>query len=408
MKVEVKKRKKDRNISILISILLLFSLICNFPLFPKILIPGEAENGNIPEAWHNSSSLTVSVMAFRPQIVWYDLQYWNYSSGWESRLNQQIDVNNSARYRFIVNITSYQGWDDIEYINISAWHDLGDDSSTYNQTRGSNINMLFLYENTTNTGDTATFNMPWPKNEVTFTDHSEEVVVNSFTDWVGAESRNISFEFIPSYQLRYAPGPNNGWDTSSGVLMACTNRSFINNPWSWNFNITVTDRGKNNSDIPLTGWISDEFGVYSYSEIVSAGDPAIYGEPGGNYSVNDNMGSGSSGNITIVTRSNGNYSLSANLSDLTHVSAPFSTISNESVWLRGGNRSSFANFSKGANNNPVYLYGGGYNSMPNYQPAENNETNKTTANVEYKCEIDFGLEPGIYTSTIYYNLRTEL
>ena len=376
--MERRKGKRHKNISLLISVLILFSLICNFSPFPKILIPGGADNGNIPQAWHNSSQLNVSVIVVRPEISWYSLQYWNYSNGWESRLNQQIDVNNSARYRFIVNITSYQGWDDIEYINISTWYDFGDEDSYYNQTKGGNLNMRFEYENTTATGDVATYNTPWPNEEVTFTNNVENDVINPYTDWPQAESRNISFEFIPDYQFRYAPGPNSGWDTTKGQFMGCTNQSFLNNPRSWNFNITITDSGENNSGIPITSWLADEFGVYSYSEIVSAGNPYIYGEPGGNYSVNDPSGSG---NITIVTRSNGNYSLSANLSDLNHVTLSSNIISNESVWLRGGNRTSFDNFSKGPSSHPVFLYGGGYDGMPNYQSAENNATNKSTTNV---------------------------
>lgn len=400
MKVEKKKERRDNNISVLISLLILFILICNLSFLPKISIPGKAENGNISQAWHNTSTLTVSVIALRPQIVWYDFQYWNYTNGWVSRLNQQIDVNNSAKYRFVINITSYQGWDDIEYLNISTWYDHGNESSFYNQSGGGNLNMFFRYENTTGT---ANFSLLWPKNEVTLVNYEENVVINSFTDWPDAESRNISFEFVPSYQFRYAPGPDGGWDTSSGNLI-CTNESYLNNQWSWNFNFTVTDSGENNSGIPRTGWVADEFGVYSYTEIVSAGNPLIYGEPTNNYySVNDKNGSG---NITVITRSNGNYTLSSNLSDLTHTFHSAYTISNESVSVRGGNRTTFENFSKGPGNHPVFLYGGGYDGMPSYQPAETNGTNKTTSNIEYRCYIPIGQEPGSYTSSIYYHIRT--
>jgi hypothetical protein len=397
--VEKKKAKAYRIFSIFVTIILLLNFYSIF--YQNFILPSSADNGNIPEAWHNTSQLSVSVVALRPQIVFYDFQYYNYSNGWESRLNQQIDINNSARYRFVVNITSYQGWDDIEYVNISAWHDHGDENSNYNDTEGGNLNMKFVYDNTSN--DTGTFKMIWPREEITFTNYSETVVNNSFTSWADAESMNLTFEFIPNYQFRHAPGPKNGWDTTSpnGV---CTNMSFLFNPWSWNFNITVTDWGENNSGIPKTGWVADEFGTYKYSEIFSAENPLIYGEPTNEYySVNDEDGSG---NVTIVTRSNGNYSLSSNLSDLIHISFPGYSISNESVSLRGGNRTTFDNFSKATSNHPVYLYGGGYDGMPNYQLAENNGTNKTTNNVEYRCFIPIGQEPGEYISTVYYHLRT--
>ncbi len=394
-----KEAKVKKTISITLTIILLTSLTNIFSL-NFFILPSSAENGDISEAWHNSSILTVSVVALRPQIVWYDFQYWNYSSGWESRLNQQIDVNNSARYRFVINITSYQGWDDIEYINITSWYDQGNESSYYNQTQGGNYNMFLKYENTSGT---ANYSLLWPHEEVNLINYNERVVINQYTDWPDAESRNITIEFRPTYQIRYAPGPNGGWDTTNGGLI-CTNESYLNNKYSWNFNISVEDSGENNSGISKTGWVADEYGVYAYSEIVSAGNPVIYGEPINQfYSVTDQNGSG---NVTIVTRSNGNYTLSSNLSDLTHSAHSAFTISNESVWVRGGNRTTFSNFSKGSTKHPVFLYGGGYDSMPNRQPAESNGTNKTTNNIEYRCFIEYGKMPGSYTSTIYYRLRT--
>lgn len=398
--MEVSKGKKRKNISIIVSIFILFSLLCNFPLFPRIFIPGGAENGDIPDAWHNTSELTVSVVALRPQIVFYDFQYWNYSNGWESRLNQQIDVNNSAKYRFVINVTSYQGWDDIEYINITSFYDRGNESSYYNQTKGGNYNMFFQYENITGT---ANFDLKWPYDEVSLVNTNEEIVENAFTEWHDAESRNITFEFVPNYQFRYAPGPDGGWDTT-GSKQLCTNQSYLNNLYSWNFNISITDSGQNNSGVPKTAFITNEFGVYSYSEIVSAGNPVIYGEPINQYySVTDTNGSG---NVTVITRSNGNYTLSSNMSDLIHTQNPIYTISNESVSLRGGNRTIFDNFSKGPSSHPVYLYGGGNDGMPSRQPAETNGSNKTTDDVEYRCFIEIGQEPGSYTSSIYYHVRT--
>ncbi|MBE3137465.1 MAG: hypothetical protein IMZ43_08790, partial [Thermoplasmata archaeon] len=65
--------------------------------------------------------------------------------------NTQSDVNDSAEYRFIVNISSDQGWDDIQFINITAWYDQGNDGSTYNQTSGGNWNLFLQYKNTTGT-----------------------------------------------------------------------------------------------------------------------------------------------------------------------------------------------------------------------------------------------------------------
>jgi len=62
-------------------------------------------------------------------------------------LNSKIDVN--QEYKFCINISSHQGWDDIEQIDIQAWFDNGDDGTIYNQTEGGNLNMFLRYKNTT-------------------------------------------------------------------------------------------------------------------------------------------------------------------------------------------------------------------------------------------------------------------
>ncbi len=105
--------------------------------------------------------------------------------------------------------------------------------------------------------------------------------------------------FIPSYQVRYAPG-DGAWDTSYNTTTDTE---------SWNFIITVTDSGEDAPN-PITIWITDEFGVYSYSEIVGAGWPTIIGHPGENATANSN--------ISLITRSNGNYSLSTDVTTFVH------------------------------------------------------------------------------------------
>ncbi|MCK5259255.1 MAG: hypothetical protein KAJ69_07010, partial [Thermoplasmatales archaeon] len=164
-----------------------------------------------------------------------------------------------------------------------------------------------------------------------------------------------------------------------------------NDVWSWNFNISVTDSGESASG-PSTVWIIDEFGVYSYTEIVSAGWPTITGNPGQNATADSN--------ITINTRSNGNYSLSALVDDLVNKNNPVYTISNESIWVRGGNLATSSNYT---GSGPLYLYG----SSSTYESAESNNTSKTTNNVEYKCNIPLGQHAGDYNATIRYRLKTQ-
>jgi hypothetical protein len=375
-KMEMEKKRKL--LSTILGITLVVSLVVNIFLVGPLVILGKADPGNIDDFWHNSTTLNVTVLHFAPRILWYDFQY-NQSGTWVSKLNDQIDVNNSAEYRFIVNISSDQGWDDIQFVNITAWYDQGSEASTYNQTVGGNWNLNLQYENTTGT---AVWRMLWP--------HGGEITGGTYADQIGfdpygsighTECHNLTFCFIPSYQIRYAPGDgiwNNTYNTTDDAK-------------SWNFIITVTDSGE---DAPASSiiWITDEFGVYSYSEIVSAGWPTIIGHPGENATADSN--------ITLVTRSNGNYSLSTDVENLTHRAFPGATISREQVWVRGGDLDIYNNFT--ASGGSIYFYG----YIGTYHLAQANGTDRTTDDVQYKCNIPMGQLAGDYWAPIRYHLTT--
>ncbi|UCF12603.1 MAG: hypothetical protein JSW06_11325 [Thermoplasmatales archaeon] len=372
---------KRRILSIMIIIVLIISMFTNPSIFIPIIQIGKADPGNINESWFNETTLNVTVLQLEPRINWYDFQY-NQSGTWVTRLNAQIDVNNSAEYRFIVNISSDQGWDDIEYMNITAWFDNGSEATTYNQTEGGNINLFLQYENTTGN---ANWTLHWPDNEVSF--NSGNCIDTIETDPDGSpgntECHNLSIPFIPSFQFRYAPG-DGAWDTTAG----------FNDTRSWNFNITVEDQsGYASYNNPILGETIDEFGVYSYTEIVSAGWPTITGNPGSTAIADSN--------ITIETRSNNNYSLSADLDQLNHTSNPTANMPNTTVSLRGGNLTSVTPF---PGTGPLYLWG---TNGPSYQVAENNGTSLITNNVEYRIAIPLAQLPGDYNATIYYRLITQ-
>lgn len=377
---------KRKIFPILLMIALVISMFTNVFLFEPLIMISKADPGDISESWYNETTLNVTVLQLEPRVNWYDFQY-NQSGTWVSRLNAQIDVNMSAEYRFIVNISSDQGWADIEYINITAWFDNGDDSTTYNQTAGGNLNLYLQYENTTGT---ASFLMLWPDDEVTFNpgDCMEAVVTDPSGSPAYTECRNLTFPFIPGYQIRYAPG-DGAWDTNAGH----------NDTLSWNFNITCDDAaGYHSYDNPIVGETINEFGVYSYTEIVSAGWPVIVGNPGTTASVND---PGGSGNITIISRSNGNYSLSVNATNLTHKSNPIYIMQNTSIQTQGGDLNSLTNF---PGNAVLWYYG---DAVPSYHLAENNDTSLSTSDVEWAVQIGIGQQPGDYNATIYYHLRTQ-
>lgn len=365
---------RRKTLSAVVAILLLVTtLFGSFFLSPVMVRFVQANPGDVPESWYNDTTLNVTVLWKEPRINFYDFQY-NNSGTWVSRLNQEIDVNASAEYRFIVNISSDQGWKNVKYINISAWYDQGNDSSVYNQTLGGNFNLLFQYDNTTGND---TMRMRWPT--------MGEVVAGRFVNTAShdpygsptaTDCRVLSFEFVPGYQFRYAPG-SGVWHNTANVT---------DDPQSWNFRVVADDNKGNKSSV------KDEFGVYSYSEIVSAGWPTIFGNPGENATATSN--------ITLVTRSNGNYSLSADINNLTHRTHPTANMPRDRVWLRGGDVDSSLNFPLPSG--LIYLYG----SASTFHPARENGTELATSDVEYKCNIPFGQIAGEYVAAIRYHLKT--
>lgn len=365
---------KQKVCQVLVVVALLLSLFTGmFCVQPFLIQRARANPGDISEQWYNATTLNVTILYREPRINWYDFQY-NQSGTWVSRLNNQSDVNNSAEYRFIVNISSDVQWENITYINITAWYDQGNENTLYNQTLGGNLNLFFQYENLTGT---AVFRMLWPTGgEVTGFAYSEWVQHDPFGSPRFTECHNLTFSFVPGYQFRYAPG-DGSWDTSENMT---------NDVESWNFRISASN------EQGYTSWIQDEFGIYSYTEIVSAGWPAIYAYPGQNATAETN--------ITLLTRSNGNYSLTVGVENLTHRTHPTANMSRKRIWIRGGDLDISSNFT--AFDDLLFFYG----STISYHLAEANGTSLTTDDVEYKCNIPLGQIAGEYTAPISYHLKT--
>jgi len=369
--------KRRKLLPMLVISVLVISIITNiFVLTPIVMIGNAAD---VTDSTDSSTGLNLTILHLQPRINWYDLE----NSTGASMLNTQLDVN--QQYTFKVNISSDQGWADIEYINITAWADLGDDSTyNYNNTAGGNINLFLQYENLTGN---ANYTMQWPHDEATVGSMTEANTSDPEGSPGNTECHNLTFSFTPGYQWRYAPG-DGAWDTVAGY----------NDTWSWNFNITCDDSsGYHSYHNPVAGETIDEFGFYSYTEIISVDWPTISGGPGVNVSVND---AGGSGNLTIETRSNGNFSLSANITNLTHTANSSYTIQNTSIWTRGGADNS-EDFFDGSN--PLYYYGSG----STYNSSESNETSKTISDIEWGVDIPAVQQAGDYEATIFYHLTTE-
>jgi len=176
-----------------------------------------------------------------------------------SKLNNAtglLDVN--SEYYFTINVTELNGWDEIKYINVTAWYDNGDDNTTYNQTQGGNLNMFLQYENITGI---ANFSMLWPDDEV------QLILANCTETIVDSTTRLINISFKPLSQVRWASS-NNTWDSTENVY---------NDLYSWNFNITVVD------DTYREDWKINEYGVYKYtSHSLNQNWVDVYAAPGFN------------------------------------------------------------------------------------------------------------------------------
>ncbi len=478
------KRKILSTLVVVALVLTMFvNISSNIVIFKPFVMTTRADSNcaNNNTAWHNSTTLNVTIESPWPRILWYDFQKCTSYTGttsppdngtgetWSSRRNTMVEVDNETWYRFIINISSDQGWDNIEWINISGWHDNGSDSDVngslngtdgYNRTNnlGANRNFFIYYDNRSNS--TANYNITYPTDgiELTLGGYTETLTSDPL-GITATETKNLTFLFKPGFQFRYASGPGegqswvndtvnctNGYSQGDGYNSSTSCWESFNNTWSWNFNITVQNYGERWDNIPRKSWVRDEFGVYSYTEIVSAGWPVIEGAPGGKYSTNSTShfnalpyGDGNSHNISIRTRSNGNYTLCVNISDLEHAANPSFTLDNKTIFVRGGNRTSSMNFTDGGQK-VIYLYGFGSGSgtlggILGWQLHERNGTCKYTGEsgddglsalypnsydagsfdslnvashyVEYSCDIPLGQQSGVYRGTLYYHLRTQ-
>lgn len=206
-----------------------------------VRIIGNGRNGpeDTVDWFVDTVEIRVGAQYVIPIINSYDLR-----NATGSKLNNAtglLDVNDE--YCFSINVTDGNGWGDISYIDIKAWYDQGSDGTTYNQTAGGNLNMYLQYKNTSGT---AVFSMIWPGAEAQLISaNCSETIINS-------TSRIINISFKPRSQVRWASS-NNTWDATQNTT---------NDPYSWNFDITILDmEGKNISKI-------DEYGVYRYTSIL--------------------------------------------------------------------------------------------------------------------------------------------
>ncbi|HUT00014.1 MAG TPA: DUF2341 domain-containing protein [Candidatus Thermoplasmatota archaeon] len=220
-----------------------------------------------------------------PVINSYDLR--NISGSKLNNATGLLDVNNE--YYFTINVTEKYSWVFIDYIEIKAWYDQGNESTSYNLTAGGNLNMYLRYENITGS---ANYKLIWPDDEVQIiSGNCSETIINSTT-------RIIKISFKPLSQIRWACS-NNTWDASANTT---------NDPFSWNFNITVIDT------FSLKSWKTDEYGIYKFATILPEKNWVDVRAPPG-YNATSNV-------VNITYSSNYDYNISIYFEEnLTNISS---------------------------------------------------------------------------------------
>ena len=274
-----------------------------------------------------------------------------------------LDVN--SEYYFTINITEPNGWDELEYINITAWYDSGSDSSTYNQTQGGNLNMFLQYENATGT---ANFSMLWPDGE------AQLVLANCSETSINSTTRIINISFKPGSQVRWASS-NDSWDSTQNMT---------NDPYSWNFNITVKDATGRKA------WKVDEYGVYKFTSILPDSDWVdVIASPG--FSDTSNI-------VTITYSSNYNFNISVyfeeNLTNTTWMDTI--TIANN-VWILAD-----ADPNDDITSDKMFNGIGEVNAMDifNISGVFSSDNVSQTVDVQFNVFIPFGTFGGEYTARV--------
>ncbi|MDG6220590.1 MAG: LamG domain-containing protein [Candidatus Thermoplasmatota archaeon] len=187
--------------------------------------------------------------------------------------NKQVDAG--AQYYFYIRANYSQGWSDNIELNITAWHDGGDESSTYDNAVAdrSKANTQFHMRYASGPmGAEGIWQMLYPvTEEVHITAYQEDRV---FIPGLSAEEdhRWLRVDFYLGPQVRNA--------SSGGVWSVSADNDdslqSFNDLHSWNVEAKISDNAYATAS---SSWY-DEFGVYRYLSISSSGTPAGGGAPG--------------------------------------------------------------------------------------------------------------------------------
>jgi parallel beta-helix repeat protein len=290
-----------------------------------------------------------------------------------SRLNQQVDVED--QYYFYIAAHHYSGWDVVDFIDIKGWYDFGNDASVYNSTAGGNYNFHIRYENSTATGNVATYTLMWPLGGEITGLSGNDIIDNS-------TNHRLFFNFSLGSQIRFAPG-NGAWTNGPGY----------NDLNSWNFNISVKEGGVGGTTVDV---VEDEFGIYRFVNISALNSPSGNGRPGQLVTLSPRQYVNSSSNYQFkLNASIGNLTGGAGQIHANYVNVTYSNVTGPAVW------SGWQPFitETGVNNWTVFMHGtvGGYHTSWA-------DGTSTMTMADWRVSIPMAQAEGSYTSDITYRI----
>jgi len=341
------------------------------------VITGVVTLGNTNQA---SAVAQITLDIFVPEIREYALldSLWNVIS--DNTTDGLIDVG--QLYYFNVTVRHEFGFLEVDFVNITAWHDMGDDTNTYNSTHGANLNMMFCYQNDSSTGDVGEFFMVWNGTDNETILHKS--LCRDVQHPIAPNTRILTWAFTPGKQIRAA-----NWTLPSGGPEG------FNDLNSWNFNITATDDlGANNTPV------HDEFGVYKYVEVTANNDPMGAGRPGMLAQLYPSM--------HVNSSANHNFKLNVSINNLTDGTNNISAEQVEILWSSDGGITTygwrpftFANESY-KDNYTEFQFGddGSWQA-----PFVNGSFNHTV--MDWRVDIPVSQPEGTYTSPVYIRIEAE-
>ncbi len=323
---------------------------------------------DISEDYDENSNLELLVLGPR-------VNYRNITQNGNTILhNNQGNVNSATKVT--INVTHTQTIDYLDYVNVSAWFDNGDENNDYNDVSGPNYRWKIVYDNTTGTPSWSLVSSH-PNNEVILDSHTVNYQDDLTVNW--------TVTLLWNYQIKHAQA-DQGADW--GVR---------DTPNTWNVNWSAVSSQPNAVEN-----VTNEFGVYKYVYVRSSGDATGSGAPGQtvDHSTDESM------NTSLEIRSNDRYNVSAMLNatldtgDLDNNDGSHSIgIGNIAVNTNWGDGiGSYVYFS--ALNTPVYL-----NSATPH-PAYSSG-NWTTFKTYWRIDIPVGQYADTYDTRITYHITMD-